>query len=386
MANSVMFVSPIPLFPVQGGNRARMFTMIRALQQDGYRIGFILLWSRQLEHHDLEAHRREFGDQFFFLTRTKVGNLLYLLRRTMLVKLRRFRRAVGQKVNHLGSVDETFYAPYLRPLRRIFGAEKPAALFVQYAAFSKAFDASPAGTLRVLDTHDSFAHFYAPDEERKAFQRADAVLAIQDEEGEIFRALLGDDAERVHVVSHLLPENVQPVSLRRTDGATFLGSSFTANIASLRWFIDAVLPLIRDKRPDFILTVAGTICKDIPDMAGVRKLGRVDEIRDAFAQGPILINPITAGTGVKIKLLDAMSLGIPAVSTEFGLRGIERDLLTGVLAVDDGDAAGFCDAVIRLMVDENLREAMGAKMLESAATWQRRQLAALRDVMRLVQR
>ena len=111
------------------------------------------------------------------------------------------------------------------------------------------------------------------------------------------------------------------------------------------------------------------------------KLGRVEHVADAYLRGPILINPITAGTGLKIKLLEAMSLGIPAVSTAMGVRGIDEIFLSGALVIPDGDAQAFADALVRLMSDTALRMELGAKATGSAELWNSSQRNALRSTL-----
>ena len=82
--------------------------------------------------------------------------------------------------------------------------------------------------------------------------RANKIIAMQDEEAELFRRNLKSQYQRVHVVGHLL-DMQECMDLSLTDGVAFIGSSFIANIISLRYFIDGVLPLILKEMPHFKL-------------------------------------------------------------------------------------------------------------------------------------
>ena len=377
---NIVIVSPYPLFPPYGGNRARMLTLIRTLQAQACDVSFVLLTSRQMGDFDQNAHRAMFGDHFYPLYRSSISNTLYLSKQFVRVQFRSVRSRLGKKVKRLDSIDELYYRPFTVQLQTLFAAKAPDAVIVLYAYFSRALEAFPSSTLKIVDTHDSFEREIAADQERKGLARADVVLAIQDEEAERFRRLLGPCGNRVAVVSHILAEQ-SPLSCARSIGATFFGSSFIANLASLRYFIDDVLPLVLIKAPEFKLVVAGSICRDIEDHPAICKLGTVSTVRDAFVDAPVLINPIRDGTGVKIKLLEAMSLGVPSISTCFGVRGIDPTFLGGVITVPDRDSKGFAKRVVELYRDADQRVVLGARAFKDAARWNERQLAALNRVL-----
>jgi polysaccharide biosynthesis protein PslH len=377
---NIVIISPYPLFPPYGGNRARMLTLIRTLQAQARDVTFVLLTSRQMGDFDEGAHRAMFGDRFYPLYRSPISNALYLLQRFVRAQSRSVRSRFGRKVKRLDTIDELYYKPFTVQLQDLFAAKAPDAVVVQYAYFSRALEAFPSSTLKILDTHDSFEREIAADQEKKGLARANVVVAIQDGEAERFRRLLGPCGSRVAVVSHILAEQ-SPLSCARSIGATFFGSSFVANLASLRYFIDDVLPLVLGKAPEFKLVVAGSICHDIKDHPAIRKLGTVGTIRDAFVDAPILINPIRDGTGIKIKLLEAMSLGVPGLSTCFGVRGIDPTFLGGVITVPDQDSKGFAEKLVELYRDADQRAVLGARAFKDAVRWNERQLAALNQVL-----
>jgi glycosyltransferase involved in cell wall biosynthesis len=375
----ITFISPFPIFPTHGGNRARTLTLIKSLRENGHQISFVLLDSRQLGDCEESRHRSFFGEKnFFFLRRNLLFNFFYYLLRSYRIILRSAKRRFAQ--TGFRSVDEIYYPPFTRQLKKIHAQLSADIVVVEYVHFSKAFDAFNNRVYKILDVHDSSSDLLTASEEAKGFRRAHAILAIQSAEAELFRLLLGEDADRVQVVSHLLDLNGR-VDNANTEGVTFVGSSFDANIVSLKYFIDEVLPLIVTKIPSFKLFVAGSICKDIADQPSIKKLGQVDTLSAAFKAAPISVNPIRKGTGVKIKLLESMSLGVPAVSTEFGVQGIDSTFLGGVVRVSDDDARGFADAVIELTMDSSLRRRLGECGYTCAVRWNESQLTALEMVL-----
>ena len=175
---NIVIVSPYPLFPPYGGNRARMLTLIRTLQAQACDVSFVLLTSRQMGDFDQNAHRAMFGDHFYPLYRSSISNTLYLSKRFVRVQFRSVRSRLGKKVKRLDSIDELYYRPFTVQLQTLFAAKAPDAVIVLYAYFSRALEAFPSSTLKIVDTHDLFEREIAADQERKGLARADVVLAI----------------------------------------------------------------------------------------------------------------------------------------------------------------------------------------------------------------
>jgi GT2 family glycosyltransferase len=106
----------------------------------------------------------------------------------------------------------------------------------------------------------------------------------------------------------------------------FLGSfRHVPNQIALDWFATEVLPHILAACPEARLLVAGS---DPPDRhsypAAVEMLGFVDNIQPLFSECAVFICPIRSGSGVRVKLLEAFSSGIPVVSTFVGAEGFAQ--------------------------------------------------------------
>ena len=127
------------------------------------------------------------------------------------------------------------------------------------------------------------------------------------------------------------------------------GMDFQANLLSLRWFADEVLPAVLALCPDFHLQMIGYCPDPVRDeltRPGLSFAGYVDDLEGELRQYRGFVAPITTGTGVKTKVLDAMAVGLPVVSTPLGVAGLgARDGTECLLAEDP---AGFATAIQRL--------------------------------------
>ncbi len=79
--------------------------------------------------------------------------------------------------------------------------------------------------------------------------------------------------------------------------------------------------------------MAGRICEWLPDTPHVTKLGFVGDLKNVFEAAPLAINPVLLGSGINIKLLEAMAAALPTVSTVTGARGLPEAFSGGVVVV-----------------------------------------------------
>ncbi|WP_230482072.1 glycosyltransferase [Sphingomonas sp. Leaf21] len=371
---TILVFSKIPIAPAFGGNRQRILTMLDELRHR-HRVDFVLIPSRQMRDIDLDAHRAFFGDgHFHVMTRGKVAELRFTAR----ILLRRLKaRIFGKRLST--DVDALFDRSLEKQCRGLIKTIAPDVVLVEYVHFSKIFEWVPVGTRKLLDTHDSFSHEFTAEAERKGLARADALLAIQEREARLFRDMLGaESGTEIAMVSHIIAD--QPmIGAPSCEGASFLGSKFEANNLSLAALVENVMPLVLAQRPDFKLHVIGNVGESVPDQPFIVKHGRVEVVAQALVHAPVLANYIVKGSGIKIKMLDAMGMGIPYVSTPLGADGVPADFAHGGVVAQDDQA--FADALVALYDDSGKRAAMGKAGLECAGRWNAAQRRALHAVV-----
>lgn len=417
----IALVTSFPAFPASAGNRSRIQQLASAVMQCGHELKFVLLPSDH-ESVDDAAHEAAFGQDGYVKitagrpggpnfpgkwTLRQIGKGLSLVggwmrrdrtgsrtARRIVSGSYKVMRLLGLEWVYYSALDKFYDSHWARQLS-IIGKDVDAVI-VEYVFNSWAFECFPASALRLLDTHDAFANrhrsyltegvsnywvSFRPRDESTGFRRADVVLAIQQEEAQRFRRQLAQDGAAnnpdVVVVSHFMGESDAPVDCAVDGAAIFLASDNPANRHALDNFLQNVLPRVVREIPDFELRLAGSIAGHVADRPNVSKLGWIQDVRRAFAQAPVSINPLLVGTGINIKLLDAMAAGVPTVSTETGIRGLPASYRAGVLAVPDDDHAEFAAAVVRFAKDAGLRREVGRKAFDNAIRWNAEQKAQL---------
>lgn len=196
-------------------------------------------------------------------------------------------------------------------------------------------------------------------EEVQMLSAADTIVAIQRDEAAVLRKKLPAHEILVAPIAALPVEKPQPGN---ADIVLFVGSSAAPNVDGIKWFIDACWPAIRQRRPEAVLNIAGSVCSGlarVPD--GVRLLNVVDDLDDLYAEASVVISPLRAGSGLKIKFIEALSKGKAVVATTTTLQGVS-DIMSGCAMISDS-APDFAAKVVALLADDAMRVELGAKGL-----------------------
>jgi hypothetical protein len=218
--------------------------------------------------------------------------------------------------------------------------EQPAILLVQFTFMAKCFDAVESdGPLRVLDADNLFSFrpqryeeagieyswiAATPEEEAEAVRKAELVLAIQEQEMTVLRTM----APAAQVV--LFPPLA---AARRSDGCDShellaVSNAYDAQIAGMQAFVEHALPRIRRRHPDAVLTVVGRLGDALPATDGLVCVGVQEHLDMYYDRAAIIVNPLLAGTGMKVKTAYALCNGKCLVSSPAGVQGLEayRDI------------------------------------------------------------
>ncbi len=141
------------------------------------------------------------------------------------------------------------------------------------------------------------------------------------------------------------------VNGRTPETMLFVGSfRHLPNQEALMWLTSSVLPAVLQKRPGARLLIVGSDPPPphvLPSQGGAIEIrGFVPDVRDAFREPAVFVCPILAGSGVRVKLLEAFASGIPCVSTRIGAEGLARTPGEFCRLADDPEA--FANEIIDL--------------------------------------
>jgi len=147
------------------------------------------------------------------------------------------------------------------------------------------------------------------------------------------------------------------------------------NLQAVRFFRDAIWPILAARWPELRWRLVGKNGEAIqPLVAGdprIEILGAVPEAVTELARAKVAVVPLLAGSGTRLKILEAWAAGLPVVSTTIGAEGLGARDGEHLLLADT--PAAFADAVTRLLACRELRDRLGMAgrlLLEKQFTWE----------------
>jgi succinoglycan biosynthesis protein ExoO len=191
--------------------------------------------------------------------------------------------------------------------------------------------------------------------------RADAVIAIQSAEARF----LADHVSTRPILAKMAVEPVDDVQLGDGNRLLFVGSNTAPNVVGLKWMFESVWPRLRERSPELTFDIVGAVAAAFPRGAppGVVFHGMADDLAPFYTQAGIVVSPLTFGSGLKIKLVEALAQGKAVVATSVTLQGVERECEGAVAHADEPEA--FADAVLAL-ADDRRRLALAESALAAA--------------------
>jgi glycosyltransferase involved in cell wall biosynthesis len=139
----------------------------------------------------------------------------------------------------------------------------------------------------------------------------------------------------------------------------FVGAmNYRPNRDAVRWFTSAVMPLILRENPGARLQLVGPDSEKITiDSPSVVALGFAENLAPEYRKCDVFVCPLRAGTGIKNKMLEALSSGCAIVSTEIGMEGLDVRHEEHLLVANG--PLEFASAVNRLLREPELRKRLG---------------------------
>lgn len=408
----VLFLTQVLPYPLDAGPKVRAYYTLRHLAQR-HDVS-LLSFTRPSDPPAAVEHLRSLCETVetvnirrgrtrdaWYLARSLVGETPFLIARDRSAAMTRAIRAQIEYGHATGTrdggtagaarfdvvhADQLWMAPYGLLAARAAGANRrPALVLDQHNAVFQVPDrlalheTNPLKRALLTREARKLARF-----EARICRSFDHVVWVTAED----RAALADASDgRIGSVderSTIIPICVEPseppvvankTAIRRV---TFLGGlHWPPNAEGARWFVRDIWPRVRAHAPDAVLTIIG---KDPPlslarlgrDPDGVETTGFVPDPSSLLAETAAFIVPLQAGGGMRVKILDAWSHGLPVISTRLGAEGLLARDGENLLLADSSEA--FAHAVIRVLREPTLAARLaegGRRTVEANYDWRR---------------
>jgi polysaccharide biosynthesis protein PslH len=201
-------------------------------------------------------------------------------------------------------------------------------------------------------------------EERRTWKRADACLVTSSREKAIVEGM------SPQTLVEVIPNGVD-LDYYNNDGVPAIDRSaivftgrmnYRPNADAAIHFVRDILPAVLQARPDAVFYVVGSDPPaEVKALAGLNVVvtGAVGDVRPYLYRAAVVVAPVRAGSGTRLKILEALAAGKAVVSTPLGREGLDLD--PGRDLVVAGSAESFAAEVVRVLNDPDWGAALGAQ-------------------------
>jgi glycosyltransferase involved in cell wall biosynthesis len=404
----ILFLTQIVPFPPDAGPKVKTYHVIRALMGQGHSVTLVSFVRPEEVLHIAALQEICEAVHTVPINRSRIADVGYMIRsyltgRPFLIE-RDDLRSMQEMVNQLVKEDD-FQFIHADQLTMVQFAIRGASAFPDKKP-KVIFDAHNAVWTIVERMKENARFFLKPvlameakrvkQYEGELLRTVDHVLAVTEidqnllEEAMHFSKSSGND--RVSPIT-VIPIAVDTQKLRtinrKVDSKNIvtLGTlHYPPNADGIRWFLNEVFPLVRKQIPYATLTIIGKnppqdFIEQAEQSPGVIKVtGYVEDLVPYLEESALMVVPVRAGGGMRVRILEAFAYAMPVVTTTVGLEGIHGTPNHDVLVADT--PADFANCTIELLESPSLQEKLstnGRELAISKYDWQT-VLSAMRPI------
>jgi len=367
----VLLLTQVLPYPPDSGPKVKTFYVLKYLAQKHEVTLVSFVRGDQSEHiRVLESYcktihtipmKRSFGQNLTALFKSLVGNSPWMMARDDIKEMRQLvdHLATQEKfdVAHADQLNMAQYAQRVKGARHVLDAHN--ALWVLYQRLAQTMG---RGVKRWLLERD---WRLLKEYEGRICLEFDQVLTVSEEDKASFEEAMGGKKREIHVIP-IAVDSDELQAIRRDKDASHIVSIGTMywppNIDGMMWFLDNVLPLIWAKRPKTVCDIIGArppqqLIDYGKSHTEVNVTGYVDDTTTYLQKAGLMIVPLRAGGGMRVKILNALSQALPLVTTTLGCEGIQVEHGRHLLIADT--PSEFAEAVLWLLDNPDLANKLG---------------------------
>ena len=200
----------------------------------------------------------------------------------------------------------------------------------------------------------------------------DLVLAASETDAKRVRGLC--PAARVAVFPNSIPLREVPC-VPEAEEVAFSGNlEYHPNVSAVRYFATQVWPALRRERPGLVWRLIGKNPHAVQDIVAsdprIELTGEVADALPEIARARVLVVPVLAGSGTRVKIMEAWAAARPVVSSTIGAEGLPVEHGKNIVLADD--PRDWIEQVLKLLSNEAMRRELGANgrlVFEQKHSW-----------------
>ncbi len=200
------------------------------------------------------------------------------------------------------------------------------------------------------------------------YEKADRLWVVTEEDKQALMKEVPNVPIDIRPVVHQLPEIKNDFGSRA--GILFVGNfNHTPNLDAVKFFIDQVLPRVREALPEIIFYIVGNDPKkELMQLSSkdVVVAGYVEDLSEYYNSCRVVVAPLRYGAGLKGKIVESLSYGVPVVTTTVGVEGTGLRDGEDIMVADDPDE--MAEKIVEVYSNKEKWERLskeGRKQMES---------------------
>ncbi len=385
----ILFLSQVLPYPLDAGPKTRAYYVLRHVSKQNAIT--LLAFSRPTDPPEaidhlrqicqrvitVPMHRSRLRDGLALARSLAAGRSFIIARDDSLEMQTRVRRLLDEQTFDFIHSDQIWMAQYVLGLNvQTFKPSNVRTVLDQHNAahlIPRRMAANTRNPLfrRFLDLEARRLAQY----EARACQQFDHVIWVTKEDQESLERLNVGTFQRSTVIPICVdPSGVHSVHpLPVEPNILFVGGMhWPPNAEAMRWFVGEVLPRVRAQIPEVRFCLVGKQpLRELRSAEGVTATGYVEDLEPYWKQSRLVVAPLLAGGGMRVKILDAWAHGLPVVSTSIGAEGLIFENGENILIADS--PLGFSEAILRILREPELAVKLGQRgrdWVESHYDWQ----------------
>ena len=404
----ILFLTQIVPFPPDAGPKVKTYHVIRALAGQGHSVTLVsFVRPEEAQYlsalqpicsavHAAPIRRSRFADVFYMLKSYLSGRPFLIERDDLHPMQETVNRLVQENDFQFIHADQLTMVQFALRGASVVPGKKPKVIFDAHNAVWTIVERMKENARFFLKPVLAVEARRVKQYEGELLRTVDHVLAVTDIDQKLLEEALRfskpNESDRVSPIT-VIPiavdtQKLKPVNRKvGSKNIVTLGTlHYPPNADGIRWFFNEVFPLVQKRVPDAALTIIGkNPPQDFIELAernpGVIKVtGYVDDLRPYLEESALMVVPVRAGGGMRVRILEAFAYAMPVVTTTVGLEGIhgmpDHDVLVADTPVD------FANRTVELLENASLQEKLatnGRELATKKYDWQAA-LSAMRPI------
>ena len=358
MKKNILIVFPHNFFESKSGVQKRVFEFVKYLKSRGYEVDLLAAKNFESKWSSKDPFDKNLVDNLFFYD--------YLVKTTfekMMETIRRWFNTINFSGNRIEKLIDFTSNDLLKKFNNLLKNKKYSHILISYVYYANLIKNNSLArnsnkmlliedfiTSQLYDqTKGKIALGDIFEEEIRRINLFDSAICLSNDELNLFSAFATNP--KYFYIPMFMKKNDFIERDKFKYDLFFVGFDNFHNINGVNWFLKEVFPKLNGKCK--ILIVGKVINKiqkeNFPD---VEFIEFIESLEEAYQNSKLCISPLFTGSGIKIKIVEAMSYGKPVVCSSRSLIGFPQRTNCGCIIADTSEE--FASAIEKLISDEEL--------------------------------